>query len=509
VSYVRDEHDLSGESSAPSTFNPSGAVPERMPAAPDNVLFVFTDQQRQDSLGCYGGAPDTPHLDALAESGTRFDRGYTPTAICSPARAAVVSGMRPHRNGVTRNVGEDADVDLHERCPCYPGLLRAAGYNVGLAGKWHVGDPHDFGFDGPHLPGWFYPRENEAYLEYLDERDLPPLTASAVSERFPELEGAQAGARDDRPVEASFTSFVTETALDALEDYAADYREDDRPFYQSVHYFGPHNPFYLPEPYWSMYDPGDVELSESAVKETFANKPRSHRHQHCVSGLQDIPLADWRRIVARYRGWVTFIDDEIGRLLDALDAAGVREDTLIVFAADHGSFLTRHKMHDKGPAMYEDIYNVPFIVAGLDGPRTETDVQAEAEDRFVSLLDLAPTFLETAGVDVPAAYDGRSLFDLARDGTAWREVVRAEFHGHQYPYEQRMLRDERYKLVINQEDTAELYDLDADPNELDNRIGDPTYGRVAERLHSRLREAMDAEGDEGIDPHGIKLSGTL
>jgi arylsulfatase A-like enzyme len=468
---------------------------------PDNVLFVFTDQQRRDSLGCYGGAPETPTLDALADSGTRFDRGYTPTAICSPARAATVSGMRPHRNGITRNVGGDADVDLHARCPCYPGLLREAGYNVGLSGKWHVGDPHDFGFDGPHLPGWFYPSENDDYLAYLDERDLPPLSAETISDRFPDLEGAQAGARDDRPVEASFTSFVTETALDTLDGYASDYRTEGRPFYQSVHYFGPHNPFYLPEPYWSMYDPDEVDLPASAVKETFENKPRAHRHQHRVSGLQEIPLGEWRRIVARYRGWVTFIDDEIERLLDRLESAGLREETLVVFAADHGSFLTRHKMHDKGPAMYEDIYNIPFVAEGLDTP--------DVEERFVSLLDLAPTFLDAAGIEIPPAYDGRSLFDLSRAETEWRDAIRAEFHGHQYPYEQRMIRNERYKLVINQEDTAELYDLREDPNELDNRIGDPAYGSVAEGLYDRLTDAMDAEGDEGIDPHGVKLSGTL
>jgi arylsulfatase A-like enzyme len=462
---------------------------------PENVLFVFTDQQRQDSLGCYGGVAETPNLDGLAASGTRFDRAYTPTAICSPARAATVSGMRPHHNGVARNT--TGDVDLHERCPCYPGLLREAGYNVGLSGKWHVGDPGDFGFDGDHIEGHFYSRDYEEYLAYLDERDLPRMTEDVIEDRFPDVPGVHAGGRDTRPQAASFTEYVTTNGEEMIGEYADAYHQEGTPFYQSVHYFGPHNPYYLPEPYWSMYDPEDIELPESAVKETFENKPRAHRAQADVSSLDEIPIEDWRRIVAAYRGWVTYIDDQVGRLLDTLETEGVRDDTLVVFSSDHGGFATAHKMHDKGPAMYEDIYNVPFIADGLG---IESD-----HDAFVSLLDLAPTFLDAAGVDIPEEYDGASLFDIDADHD--RNTARAEFHGHQFPYEQRMLRDGRYKLVLNERDTAELYDLEEDPNELDNKIGNPAYGAVAERLYDRLVGELAAEGDDGMEPNPSKLSG--
>lgn len=173
--------------------------------------------------------------------------------------------MRLHRNEVTDKV--NGNVGLHERCPCYPDLLREVDYNVGLSGKWHAGNSHDFGFDGPHLPGWFYPRENALYLEYLDEQGLPPLSGETISDRFPVLESALAAARDDRPDDASFTLFVTKTALDKFDDYASDYHEDGSPFYQCVHYFRPHNSVYLPEPDWSMCDSEVVEFSESVVKE--------------------------------------------------------------------------------------------------------------------------------------------------------------------------------------------------------------------------------------------------
>lgn len=470
------------------------------PDRPSNLLFVFTDQQRVDSIGAYGNEwVETPNLDRLAADGVRFDNAYTPTAICSPARAAVVTGMRPHRTGIERNVSSGAS--LADEYPCYPGRLRDAGYEVGHAGKWHVGQPPaEFGMDGADMPGWFYDADHPDYRDYLDERDLPELSPDCLVDAFPD-DGReyQSGAADTRPAEASFTRYVTERAIERIESYAEDAPET--PFYQGVHYFGPHNPYYLPEEYYYMYDPEDVELPESAVKETFEDKPWTHRVQSQMAGLHDLSIDDWRRFVAVYHGWVTFIDDQVGLLLDALEECGVADDTAVVFTSDHGSFLTAHKMHDKGPAMYEDVYNVPMIASGF-GPSGHVD------DRFVSLLDLAPTFVDLAGGEIPNEYDGRSLLDLFGPGDDWRESLTTEFHGHFFAYEQRMIRRDSYKLVLNEFDTAELYDLDEDPNELTNRIGDPAYGDVAADLYVELVDELAAQGDPFVDGPTTKLSKT-
>jgi len=447
-----------------------------------NILLVMTDQQRVDSIGAYGnGWVETPTLDGLAADGTRFDRAYTPAAICSPARGAVLTGMRPHRNGLTRNV--DEGTTLADDWPCYPQRLRDAGYNVGHVGKTHVGQPPSaFGMDGEHYPGWYYPHDNPVYKKYLDERDLPHMSVEHLRDAFPDGgDTYQSGAVDDRPVEASFTHFLTERGLDRMEEYADDASET--PFYLSVQYFGPHNPYYLPEEYLHRYDPDDIDLSESAIKETFERKPWVHRVQAEKSGLADLSIQDWRRQIAAYHGWVTFIDNEVGRLLDGLAEHGVREDTVVVFASDHGAFLTRHKMHDKGPAMYEDIYNVPF-------------------------LDIAPTFCDLAESAIPDAYDGRSLLELTGGSTDWREYARGEFHGHQFAYQQRMIRGDRYKLVLNAFDTNEFYDLQEDPHELDNRIGDPEYGAAIERLYDRLMTDLRAENDPFVTGPTRKLSVT-
>jgi arylsulfatase A-like enzyme len=209
-------------------------------------------------------------------------------------------------------------------------------------------------------------------------------------------------------------------------------------------------------------------------------------------------------MIAAYHGWVTFIDNEIGRLLRTLEQAGERENTLFVFTSDHGAFLTRHKMHDKGPAMYEDIYNVPMIIDGL------TDHVAErVEERFVSLLDIAPTVLDAADRSQPPEYDGQSLFDLYRDHTdSWRGRITAEFHGHFFAYEQRMIRDNRYKLVCNEHDIPELYDLQADPDELTNLVTDPAYGNVSTRLYSGLVDELRKRGDDFLNGPTLKMSRT-
>ncbi|MBX0296949.1 sulfatase-like hydrolase/transferase [Haloarcula nitratireducens] len=461
----------------------------------DNILFILTDQQRFDSIGAYGASGvETPNLDRLAAEGTRYERAYTRIAVCSPSRASIISGVPPQRHGIKRNV-EESD-RLAERFPCYPQLLRDAGYNVSLAGKLHVGQkPAAFGLDGPHFPGWHQPLDHPTYRSYLSDRNLPQPSVKRFEDVFPDNGSVfQSGAIDDRPTEASFTHFLTELALDQIESHA----RSDAPFYQSVHYFGPHNPYYLPEKYATLYDPSDVELPESTVKETFENKPWVHRVQYQESGLGDLDLHDWRRIIAAYRGWVTFIDHEIGRLLDHLSELGIRDSTAVVFGADHGGFVTRHKLHDKGPAMYEDIYRIPLITnnLGADGA---------VDDRFVSLLDLPPTFLDVAGVDVPDEYVGQSLCQSPDD---WRDDIVCEFHGHFFEYEQWMLRRGDHKLVLNSHDMAELYDLSVDPEELHNLTGNPQHGEIAQRLYERLMERLERDGVSNPTKPRMKMTRT-
>ncbi|MEE4540542.1 sulfatase-like hydrolase/transferase [Streptomyces sp. V4-01] len=457
-----------------------------------NVLFLMTDQHRVDTLGCYGNPHvATPNLDRLAATGTRFDRFYTPTAICTPARASLLTGQAPFRHRLLanheRNVGYLED--LREDVFTFPQALAERGYRLGLVGKWHGGTRRNaasYGFEGPDLAGWHNPVDHPDYLAYLDERGLPPYRISdPVRGVSPNGNpGNLLAARLHQPVEATFEHYLADRAIEQLERYAA----GDGPFYLATHFFGPHLPYLLPDAYYDAYDPDLVELPPS-IAETFEGKPPVQRNYSAHWAFDTLPIETTRKLIAVYWGYVSLIDEQIGRILTRLDELGLGEDTSVFFTADHGEFTGAHRLHDKGPAMYEDIYRIPGIVRVPGQP-------PQVREEFVSLTDCTATILDLAGCDTAPAVDSRSLLPLVRgERPPWPREMLAEFHGHHFPYPQRMIRDDRYKLVVNPESVNELYDLAADPHELVNRYAHPEMRPVRVRLIRRLYDLLRERGD--------------
>jgi len=464
-----------------------------------NILFLFTDQQRADTLGCYGNSVcRTPNIDRLASEGVLFERAYTPTSICTPARASVVTGLKPSKHGLIAN---------YERNVCYPvemdpshvpfsRELREADYEVGHVGKWHVGKdrpPAEFGFDGEHYPGWGETVHHPAYVRYLEERGYPPFRVEDVIQGTFDngKPGNMMGGLLKQPVEATFSYFLAEEAIGKLKRYGKRYREEGKPFYLGLHFFGPHMPYFLPEEYANLYDPDDVELPPS-FGETFEGKPQvqyNYYRHWCYSSYTERQV---RKLIAMYWGFTTLIDEQIGRVMEALRELGLADDTMIAFTTDHGSFEGHHKLYDKGPAMYEDTYRVPLIAKYPGAPGG-----GKSESRLVSLLDLTATFVDEATGEVPERYDGQSLLPLLKDGPGWREreEMFAEFHGHHFPYPQRMIRTERYKLVVNPPDVNEFYDLEADPWEMRNLIDEPSLQETIADHYRRLFAYLKENGD--------------
>jgi len=458
-----------------------------------NVLFLMTDQHRVDTLGAYGNrAAATPVLDELARTGTRFDRWYTPTAICTPARASLLTGQAPFRHRLLanheRNVGYIED--LPEEQFTFPQALRAAGYNCGLIGKWHAGhrrNAADFGFDGPDLPGWHNPVDHPDYLAYLEERGLPPYEISghirgALPNGGP---GNLLAARLHQPVEATFEHYLATRAIEQLERYAA----DGKPFFLQLNFFGPHLPYILPDEYFDMFDPEQIELPKS-IAETFHGKPPVQRNYSEHWAFDTMPIEETRKLIAVYRGYVALIDAEIGRVMEAMDRLGLTDETAVFFTSDHGEFTGAHRLHDKGPAMYEDIYRTAGLL------RVPGQPEGVVRNEFVSLLDCTATILELAGLDPSPAVDSRSLLPLTSgEPVEWQEDIVCEFHGHHFPYAQRMLREDRYKLVVNPDSTNELYDLVNDPDELLNVHDHPEMAPVRRRMTARLYALLRERGD--------------
>jgi arylsulfatase A-like enzyme len=467
-----------------------------------NILLVLTDQHRYDTLGCYGAlACQTPNLDRLAGQGVRFDCAYTSSNPCSPARAALFTGLYPHRNHVRVN-----NETLNPGVPNLASELGKAGYRLGYAGKWHIDDPKcasDYGFEGKDFPGYGYPvykglveglrfgppeaRGTRHYEEYLRERgyEVPKVLEAHYGDN-PGKQGQEMYALQSGPVEASFEYMVSEDTIGLLHSMKEQRERDGAPFFIWTNFWGPHTPCFIPEPYYSMYDPQAIP-EEPSFGETWDRKPFV---QHLVErywGLSAGGWVRWREIVARYWGYVTMLDDLIGRIMNELQALGLAENTLVAFSTDHGDNMGAHRLIEKGPFAYEQCYRLPLIAAHPD-----CEAPGSICDEFVYLQDLCPTFLDIAGLPDPEEPDTTSILDLVRGRhvSMGRDSVYAQFYAQLFPYEQRIVRTRTHKFVFNRSDIGELYDMVNDPWEMQNLFDLPEVKDVQENLMETMREHM-------------------
>lgn len=460
-----------------------------------NILFLMTDQHRVDSLPCYGNTVvETPAIDRIAAQGTVFDRCYTPTAICTPARASLLTGLHPFEHGLLSNYEWNSGQreELPDGLPTVSAALHERGYRMGHVGKWHVGrtrGPEYYGYEGHHLPGALNVYDDPGYLAWLTEHDYPPFgVRDAVYTRLPDgSRGHLIAGRLDQPTEATFETYLADQAIAMLRDFART-ADEGTPFSLSLHYFGPHLPYLLPDEWYDRYNPEDVELPAS-MAESFAGKPEVQRTYSAYWGTDSFDARQWHKLTAVYWGYVSMIDQQYARILAVLDELGLTDSTAIFVTADHGEFTGAHRLNDKGPAMYEDIYHIPGIVSLPGGA-------AQRSDRFTTLIDFTATMLELAGAPSDGCR-GSSLVPivLGQPVAEWREDVLCEFHGHHFPYAQRMLRDVRYKLVANPESTDEFYDLEADPNELTNVIDVPIYADTVRTMRRTMYHQLVERGD--------------
>ncbi|MDL5363690.1 sulfatase-like hydrolase/transferase [Halalkalicoccus sp. NIPERK01] len=451
-----------------------------------NVLFLLTDQERYD-LTAPDSPVETPAIDRLREEGMVFERAYTPISICSAARASLLTGLYPHNHGMLNNCHEPDAIrpNLPPELPTFGELLSEAGYHTAYVGKWHVGrdqGPGDFGFeyrggaDRHHdadLAGDFEAYRDDLGVE-VDEEDLEGRLYTDT--------GTLVAATDPVPVEATRPYYIAQQAIERLHEGFED------PFFLRVDLYGPHHPYVVPEPYASMYDPDEIDPPGS-YRETYDGKPAVHEQYLDYRGVRGFDWETWSEAIAKYRGFMTLLDDQVGRILDA--AEGI-EGLCTIHASDHGDFTGNHRQFNKGPIMYDETYHIPLQV------RWPGEIEAGSTcEEFVSLHDLMPTFLDLVGVEIPDV-DGRSIRPLLSGDVPddWPDAHFAQYHGDEFGlYSQRMLRTERYKYVHNGPDRNELYDLEADPNELGNLIEHPAYVDVRRDLEARLIERMEAVDD--------------
>jgi len=471
-----------------------------------NVLLILTDQQRFDTLGCYG-APTcrTPHIDGIAERGVRFESAFCATSPCSPSRASLFTGLYPHKTHVPQN-GDELNRDV----PNLGWELQKAGYSLGYSGKWHVDRhyvPSDYGFEGKDFPLYGYPpthgfveglrymQNNDMpphYNEWLKKRGLePPKVLEAYYGENPTKQNQEMYALQSGTIESSFETMVADFCIDLLKQFKESRDQEGKPFFIWANFWGPHTPCFIPEPYYSMYDPEKIEPDPSFF-ESWRNKPGAHEMYERYWGLRDGGWDAWRRIVARYWGYCTMIDDLVGRMLDALKDLGMADDTIVIYGTDHGDQMGAHRMIEKGPFAYEETWRLPLVVSHPD-----CEAPGSTSDEFVYLFDLFPTILEEAGITPPDVPDSQSIREniLGRDAPTGRDSVYCTFAGHILPASLCFVRDQRYKLVYNQADIGELYDLETDPYELNNLIDSPEAAEVKAELGEKLAQHLERVGD--------------
>ena len=454
------------------------------------AVFFLIDTQGANCVGCYrpdlAGALGTPHLDRLAAGGVRFNAAYTCSPVCGPARSALMTGLYPHANGVLGN-----DMAPHLDVPTLGQRLRAAGFATGYIGKWHL-DGSDYFGDGRCPTGWNskYWFDGRNYLE-----SLPDDAARALSRKV--LGPADVAAHG---ITSEFTH--AHRIADRALDFIRQHRERD--FLLVVSIDEPHHPWICPEPFASAFE--DFEFPVPNADDPLDAKPRSQREwaahtKHASANLRARDGQTWLHHPRQF-ACNSYSDSQVGRVLSALEQES--PDALILYTSDHGDMFGSHRLHGKGPCVYEEVARIPFIVRW----RGQSPAGV-ASDGLVSHIDVVPTLLDYFGVPIPDLLQGRSLLGQFRDpARRTNEQVFLEFNRFEIDHDGfgafapiRGVFDGRHKLAINLLDTDELYDLADDPLELRNRIHDPARAAVRDRLHATLIDWMNRTRDPLRGPH--------
>ena len=440
-----------------------------------NILLIYSDQHRFDCLGVNGHPfVQTPHIDRLASQGINFTQAHCPIPLCVPARTTLLNGQWPIQHLCICNDGTEAPRPARRGIPTFVDVLRGTGYYLGCVGKWQVDasrGPLEYGFDE-------YVPEDE-YLVWREAQGLPERPSSRFwrGQVDPHISPDQ-----------SRLAWGADRTLELLEACAT----SRQPFFIRWDPGEPHLPNIVPEPYASMYRPGDIPPWPS-FPDPMVSKPYAHAQQLRNWQVDAWTWDEWAPIVGRYLGEITLLDAQVGRVFEGLERLGLAKDTLVVYTHDHGDMCGGHGMVDKHNVMYDEVVRVSLIARwpGHIAPGSTCDA-------FVcNSLDLAGTFCDVAGAPVPHTFRGLSLVPLF-EGAAdnGRRDILAMYHGNQFGlYSERMVRDRRWKYVWNPTALDELYDLESDPGELTNLATSSAHGDQLARLRRRLVAWMEELGD--------------
>lgn len=442
-----------------------------------NILLIMADQLAAQALSLYGNKVcKTPNLDRLAAEGTVFSYPYSNNPLCVPSRASMLSGQFTPRIGVYDNANE-----LPISTPTMAHYLRHAGYWTVLSGKMHFIGPDQLHGFNERTTTDVYP----ANFQWIADWSAGPSFVPSGTA----LNGVVEAGPCVRSMQEDYDDEVEYQAIQNLYDRAR--LPEKMPFFHIVSFTSPHTPFVVAEKYWNLYSDDEIdapavgplpfeELDYFSKALFFAHG----RHRHRVT-------ADHIRACRRaYYGMISYIDDKIGRLLETLEKIGERDNTAIFFVSDHGEMLGERGMWFK-QAFWDWSGRIPMI-ASIPGLK-----QPARCDKVTSLVDLLPTFMDIAGIanmPLPLPIDGHSLLPLLKgEEKDWPDVAIADYLAIGPCVPTRMVRKGRFKLIYTHTQPSLLFDMIADPKELDDLAGDPAHQAVLAELEQIALDDWDPD----------------
>lgn len=441
-----------------------------------NFVFIMTDTQATNVIGAYGH-PElrTPNIDTLARTSIKFQNAYTTCPLCTPARAGIFTGIYPHTAGAWTN-----NLPLGDNIITMGKRFKDNGYDTAYIGKWHL-DGHDYFGTGKCPDGWaseyWYDGRN-----YLDE-----LTETEITLWRQQLNTFDDLAHHEIDAEFTWAHRIGDRAIQFLK------QQTEQPFVLVVSYDEPHHPYTAPPPFVAQFKDYNYPLGPAAF-DTLDNKP-AHQQEwaRAVNIAPQIKNATIQHPM--YFGCNSYVDYEIGRVIDATHQFSP-ENTYIIFTSDHGDMLGAHQLTGKGPVMYDEISHIPLII---ESPEDDGGAVIET---VVSHIDLLPTMLSLANLDVPPILEGESLIPQLEGRENPDKAAIIEFQRYEIEHDSwggfqpvRCIVDPKYKLVINLLSTDELYDRQNDPGEVHNLIDNPAYISIRNVLHDRLLDWMYEKRD--------------
>ena len=448
---------------------PAEIVPQRIAGAkPRNVVFILTDDHRYDAMSFMGHPiAQTPQMDAMAQNGVHLKNAFVTTALCSPSRASILTGLYTFRHRV---------IDNNRAVPAgsifFPQYLRQAGYATAFIGKWHMGGESDE--PRPGFDHWVSFRGQGNYL--------PPTPDYTLNV-------------DGRRVKQK--GYITDELTDYAIDWLAQQKPAERPFFLYLSHKAVHANFTPATRHAGKFAHAPYQRPATERVATDGNVPRWVRDQRNSWHGVDFPYHSALDIGQYYKNYcetLCAVDDGIGRVMDQLKKMGIHDETLVIYMGDNGFMFGEHGLIDKRVA-YEPSIRVPLLVQCPELFKGGTVV-----DQVVANIDIAPTVMEAMGLAKPAHFDGQSFLPLAQGrNIPWRDYFLYVYYWEKnFPQSPTVfsLRGDQYKYITYYGlwDTDELYDLKADPAESKNLLPDPKFRGIAREMETRLYAMMDELG---------------